>query len=205
MRMTYLLTGDRARWEVMWVVRRNGKTRIVCHEFENDFSGATELYLRVKATSRKMVTLRCCNTGFPPPERLRPHWKEEKKVVGHKTVKRDGKPKRIKIVRKEQIEIIPLQELNLKGIWWCPYCRELRRFALWDGVSTDGSFFKLIETKRPMFIWDPGYHCPMCGISHRDSHVRRWNPQAQVMEYRTTRRRSNGRKRTTPKRTRRGT
>lgn len=200
--MTYLLTGDRARWEVLWVKRRKGKNVIICHEFENDFSGALALYLKVKG-KRPLVTLRSCNVGFPPPEKYRPHTVDQKKVVGHKVVKRNGRKKRVRIVRTEEVDVVPMQELNLKGIWWCPYCREMRKFQHYDGFDT--SSMNVLRVKKDMFVPAPGMYCPICWINQNDSHVRRWNPQAVLMEFRinTRRRRGSGRNRTTRSRTRR--
>jgi hypothetical protein len=57
-----------ANWEVMWVVRHKGENHIIVKDFDHDFVGARDLYVKVKKTDRKMVTLRCRNVGFPPPE-----------------------------------------------------------------------------------------------------------------------------------------
>lgn len=169
----YLMTGDRTRWEVLWVVRKKGKQpRIVCIEFENDFSGALQLYLKVKAAGRPLCTLRCTNVGFPPPEKFRPHF--IRVVVGHKVVRRKGRKFRKKIYGDQ--EVIPLKELNLKGVWWCPYCREMRRFQHWDGYESRTLF-------SGVWIPKPGMYCPMCGISQEDHHVRKWNPQAITIQY----------------------
>lgn len=198
--MSYLLTGDRARWEVMWVVRKDRKPHIVCIEFENDFSGATKLYLKAKAAGKHLATLRCCNVGFPPPEKYRPYygdvWDGEYRIV-----RRNGKRFKKKITHVELIN--PMEEANLKGIWWCPYCREFRRFEHWDGVKTDGSFFKSIQTSKPRWVPMPGMYCPLCGINQNDSHVRRWNPQAVLMEFRINQKRSRNGRKSTRHRTRR--
>jgi hypothetical protein len=59
-----------------------------------------------------------------------------------------------------------MRELNARGIWWCPYCMKLRRFER-----------RVDEGRYQMY-------CPMCDISTRDRHVWRWNPQAQILEFR---------------------
>ena len=62
-----------------------------------------------------------------------------------------------------------MRALNRQGVWWCPHCMKLRRFErrAWDEV--DGKMYATEEF---------AYHCPMCDISHRSWHVRRWNPMA---------------------------
>lgn len=66
---------------------------------------------------------------------------------------------------------------NQKGVWWCPYCTELRKFKYRKQYTVEG-----------ITMPDPGMYCPLCGISHRDHHVRKHNPAAQMMEYRNTKR-----------------
>jgi hypothetical protein len=195
----YLMVGDRARWSVMWVAKKKGKLYIIEKTFENDFAAATELYLKVKRAGKPMATLRCMNVGFPPPERLRPHYETRAEVV----VRRNNQGRRKKYKRRIEVEVIPLSELNLKGVWWCPYCRELRRFEHWDGVATDGSFFQTIKTSKPGFFMNPGMYCPMCGINQNDSHVRRWNPQAALLEFRINNKRRRSGRKTTRQRTKR--
>lgn len=107
----------------------------------------------------KSVTLRCCNMGFPPPEKLRPHDVER---VSIKKVK--GKRKRVKTT----VRVVPLYKLNREhGIWWCPYCMKLRKFVRRTHGVIDG-----------IKIPDKAECCPMCGVTHRDHHVRLWNPVA---------------------------
>lgn len=81
-------------------------------------------------------------------------------------------PARLRVVHERKtpdgIERVPhLHSYNLRGWWWCPYCAQLRKFKVQRGFSSDGQW-----------VPEPGYHCPMCSISHRDSSVRRWNPLA---------------------------
>jgi hypothetical protein len=70
-----------------------------------------------------------------------------------------------------------LTVLNARGIWWCPYCCEFRRFVT-----------KKYKRKITM-------HCPLCQISTRDFHVRRWNPEAVIMDFRRRQRGSKRRRR----------
>lgn len=163
------ITGATARWEVIWWSRK-GK-RFIVKDFQTDLHGALSLYTRVKAARAPFATLRCCNVGFPPPVAYRPHTKT---FVKKEKVKRKGK---IRIRRiKVQREITPMDEVNLRGIWWCPYCREMRRFRMQEGAMyRDG--------KYEYFIRGKGMYCPVCEISHIDSHVRRWNPEAQRLPF----------------------
>ena len=169
--------GDVLNWSVMWVVG----DRIVRNWYDADLSEAIRIYTKAQAAGKRMVTLHCANSGFPPAERFHPHearirdkrWikgKKQKGIYKYKFVWRD-----------------PLARANLKGIWWCPYCREWRRFQTQGGFFYEGVF---IEDQR-------GMYCPMCGISHRDFHVRKWNPHAR-RQYTTEgkKRRGNRRKRT---------
>lgn len=200
----YLMVGDRTRWSVLWLVKKNGRLTIIEKTFENDLSSAMELYLKVKMAGKHKATLRSMNVGFPPPEEYRPRFEKNRIPTGRtKIVKRGGKRYRKKLYRTVETEVIPMEELNLKGTWWCPYCREMRKFQHWDGVKTDGSFFQSVKTSRPMFINHPGMYCPMCGINQNDSHVRRWNPQAALLEFRiNTTRRTRGRKTTRQRKSR---
>lgn len=79
-----------------------------------------------------------------------------------------------------------MRAYNLKGAWWCPYCIKLRKFTKIKGYRLDG-----------VWVDDVHFSCPMCKISHRDSHVHRHNPLAQTLAYRkrTRGKRTNGRRR----------
>jgi hypothetical protein len=70
--------------------------------------------------------------------------------------------------RGELITVEPLVHYNLRGWWWCPYCMQLRKFVYKPGFTTSG-----------VYVPEPGYHCPVCGISHRDGAVRKYNPIAR--------------------------
>jgi len=167
------MTGANARWEVIWFSRK-GK-RFIVKEFEDDFHGALELYTRVKALKAPFITLRCCNVGFPPPEKYRPHY--ETRI---KKERRNGRVRRVKT----EVEVVPMEGLNVKGVWWCPYCREFRKFRMQDGAIFEDYY---IEGKS--------MYCPVCEISMRDHHVRKWNPQAQTLVYKLRRRtRGSGRR-----------
>lgn len=136
----------RAKWEVLWI--KNGK--IQRKDCGDDLTEAIRIYGVVKG-NRKGATLRCKNFGFPPPDKFRP----TEVVIKHKRYLK-----------------IPMKQLNAKGIWWCPYCRELRRFKLSRSFQVGG-----------VTVRDVRHICPMCGISHRDIHVRRWNPVATRLFY----------------------
>jgi hypothetical protein len=188
----YLMMGDRTRWEVLWVVKKP-KLRIVCVQYENDMVAAMETYMKAKKAGKPFATLRSCNVGFPPPEKYRPYFKTMVRRERVRT-KRGMKTKKVPV----DVQVTPMAELNLKGIWWCPYCREMRKFQHWDGYESTIHI-------EALWVPDPGMYCPMCGINQRDHHIRKWNPQAQTLEFRmnNTRRSRNGR--STRKRSRRRT
>lgn len=57
-----------------------------------------------------------------------------------------------------------MDKVNDKGIHWCPFCMQMRKF----------------EVSEP-FVGEvqhdyAGYYCPFCEISHRNELVRRYNP-----------------------------
>jgi len=158
----------RAKWEVMWV--RDGK--IQRKDCGDDIVEAMRIRDLALDGGRKAVTLRCKNFGFPPPDHLRP----QEVLVNvplnpPKIVRRGGKRYR-KTHEKKRMLKVPLKKLNAEGIWWCPYCMKLRRFKKTNSFVLDG--IRVQETRHV---------CPMCGISHRDHHVRRWNPVAQRLFY----------------------
>lgn len=175
---TTWLTGANARWEVIWWSRK-GK-RFIVKEFGDDLASAEDLYLRVRSLGAPFVTLRCCNVGFPPPEKYRPYIK---KMVRKERVRR--KIKRTIV----EIEVIPMIEVNLKGVWWCPYCRQMRKFRRLDGMTYE-------DQSGSYYLKGVVYSCPVCRITHTNHHVRKWNPQAQKMPFRQIRatraRRGNG-------------
>ena len=70
---------------------------------------------------------------------------------------------------------------NRQGIWWCPYCMQLRRFEKRAWYEVDE---RLIADA-------PKYYCPMCDISHTDGNVVKHNPLAQNL---MSRRKSKGRR-----------
>lgn len=160
-----------ARWEVRWI---GTKKKVIVHKiFAEDFGGALELFGKLKSAGRKGVTLRCMNVGFPPPKRITEH-----EVVKWEVVRKRGKRYKRKVVT----HVDMLHDMNARGIWWCPYCIQLRRFK---DMSTAGQIL---------------FECPVCEISNYNWHVKRWNPMAKTVEYRTTTRRSRGNR---PRRVRR--
>lgn len=174
------ITGANSRWAVLWLVKKPGrKPYLIEKEFGSDLVEALRIRDLALAAGKKFVTLRSMNVGFPPPERLRPHY--ETQVTGYKVVKRKGKKYKKKVTA--EVWVIPMGDLNAEGKWWCPYCMKLRRFELRDGYGVD----------------DPAYHCQICNISSRDWHVRKWNPAANRFYTHPPRKRAgragNGRKR----------
>lgn len=159
----YLITGASARWQVLWLVRKGGKTRVVEQDFEQDLMGAIALFTKAKAAGKPFATLRCANVGFPPPEKYQPY-------IERKKVKENGKTK-IK-----EFTVTPMVILNRRGIMWCPYCMQMRKPVYQSGFRVDG-----------IRVPEEGIHCPLCGTSHRDGHMRRYNPALVVPTKRTRR------------------
>jgi hypothetical protein len=77
---------------------------------------------------------------------------------------------------------------NKQGVWWCPYCMELRRFE---------KCLHAFDDFGDAYAIDPEYRCPMCDITHTDWHVIRYNPVAKRLRDRrgARKRSSKGRKR----------
>lgn len=123
--------------------------RVIVTDFKDDFAEALRIYKKAVEAGLSDVTLRSKNVGFDPPKKLRPYVKK---------LTKKGEPTRI----------IPLESYNLRGWWWCPYCIHLRKFVKRSGFHSEGCW-----------VPEPGYHCQMCGISHRDGHVAKWNPHAR--------------------------
>jgi hypothetical protein len=63
-----------------------------------------------------------------------------------------------------------MNEVNLRGVFWCPYCIQMRRFQKQDGFMHDD-----------IFIPRESYYCPVCGISCHNGSERRYNPKAVVI------------------------
>jgi hypothetical protein len=68
-----------------------------------------------------------------------------------------------------------MRQYNDKGIYWCPYCIQLREFR---EIPIEG----IVE-------------CPVCEVTSRDFHVRKHNPKAELMIYRQVPRRTRGKRR----------
>lgn len=145
-----------ARWEVIWIGERGGKVR---KKFGPNLVEAQRLYLKARDAGKKGVTLRCTNVGFPPPEKYLP-----REVIVTRRV--NGRKKRFKKT------IVPMKAANARGIWWCPYCMEMRRFETVDGFTYDGI---RVEEKRHV--------CPVCEINVTDVRVREYNPMAAQVEF----------------------
>lgn len=154
-------TPGHANWKVGWV--HKGKVHLKW--IGTDFQEALRIRDLAVQKGRKSVTLICANFGFEPPPELKP---QMKKFIKKERIKRKGKTRIRKFVVER--EIIPMRQKNLEGIWWCPYCVKLRKFVFKESFVHEGQRVK-----------DPGYYCPMCGISHRDGTVRKWNPVGERM------------------------
>lgn len=152
-------TGAHIHWEVRWVVKKGSDYAIMIHDCGNDLQEAMRVYSKLQGVGRRLVTLRSANVGFPPPEKYQPGWVTRKRKV---TTKGRTRVKRVPIL------VVPMNKLNRRGIFWCPYCREMRKF------QEQGGFY--IEGVR---VPEGGLYCPICGVSHRDFHVRKWNPIAE--------------------------
>jgi hypothetical protein len=160
-----LASGRHIRWAVLWVVPHESSYRIIRKEFDNDLDGAIELYMKAKKGGKRLATLMSPNVAFPPPEKYRPYTRRTVEVREVRVI-RQGEPKKVKRKTLVTKDIVPMQGLNRKGIFWCPYCREMRKFQMQSGFqTTEGTFMEA-----------PGLYCPLCGISHRVMPVRLWNP-----------------------------
>lgn len=131
-----------------WEVRWVRNRRVVVVDLKGDFAEALRIYTKAVKAGLSDATLRSKNVGFPPPQKLRPY-------IYKRTKNSDG------------VRIVPLYHYNLHGWWWCPFCIHLRKFVHRNGFMYAGQW-----------VPEPGYHCQMCGISHRDGHVAKWNPHA---------------------------
>lgn len=160
----YLMTGDRTNWSVLWIGERKGKKVIIEHECGNDLTEAIRVYMLAKG-KKPFATLRCNNTGFPPPTKYRA--REVTKVV-KKEVR--GRMKKVRV----KVTIDPMVKVNAAGFTWCPYCREMRKFKRLDSFRFEG-----------IYVPKPGYRCFMCGIGTSNHHVRKHNPGLVVVAART--------------------
>lgn len=154
--------GGHIKWSVLWVVPTDGGYRIIQHECGNDLGEAVRLYSKVVAAGKRFPTLRSDNVGFPPPEQLRPYTARVRNKLWVKGKRQKG------VYKYKFVDRVPMAKRNRVGVWWCPYCRELRRFQQLGAFMIEGV---------PVPDKD-GHYCPICGVSHRDWHVRKWNPVA---------------------------
>lgn len=152
------------KWSVLWYnPDKDTIKRIPCG---NDLNEAIRVFSLAKG-KREMVTLRCDNYGWPPPKKYQPHSVYVVTQEKYQTPRGKWKYREKRVAR----AVVPLEKANRKGIYWCPYCREMRRFQLQHKFYIDGRMVPDPDRRG-------GLYCPMCGVSHRDFHVRRWNPLA---------------------------
>lgn len=150
-------------WSVFWYSKNKGKW--LRKRFREDFGAAVKFF--GENQHRPGITLHPDNHGYPPPKRITHHER-----VTWEIVKRKGKKYKKKVVTVVNL----MDEYNSKGIWWCSYCVQLRRF-------------KEIQTER-----GPELYCPVCKVSHRL--VKDHNPKALVIEmHKAQRRTPNGKPR----------
>ena len=146
--------GGHINWSVLWYSPK--KDKIIEKLCGNDFAEALRVYNLARDGGKQRVTLRSCNVGFPPPESFR-----EIRLIPVEDAR--GKQKWVR-------RLVKMVAANKKGIFWCPYCITFRKFEIVQIRQTE---------------WGPeedeSLICPMCGISHRDFHVRKWNPTAARM------------------------
>lgn len=134
----------------LWEVRWVHNRRQVIVDFGDDFAEALRIYTKALKAGKRDATLRARNVSTKPPIRLRPRMSKPK----HK----GEEPQRVE----------PLEKYNRSGWWWCPYCIHLRKFVLKRGFRSEGQW-----------VPEAQYECQMCGISHRDGAVQKWNPLAR--------------------------
>lgn len=132
-----------------WEVRWTHNRRITVIDCEDDLAEALRIYTLAKLGGRRDVTLRSRNMSTAPFRRLRPRFEKKSK-------------------RDEGVLVEPLAKYNLSGWLWCPYCIALRKFVHRNGFWSEGHW-----------VPEPQHQCQMCGITHRDGSVQRWNPIAR--------------------------
>ena len=151
-----MLTQNGMNNSALWEVRWISKKKIVRKVYGSDFPAALERYHTLRTQGHKLVALRCMNIGFRPPDSLIADEVEDSVIVTRNR----------KRYKKKVVDIVDhMPDLNLEGKYWCPYCIKL---LPWRQVEAYGELLMV---------------CPLCDISTRDFHVKRWNPGAKTIEY----------------------
>lgn len=161
----------RAKWSVMWLAKdKKGVPVIRERKVDYDLAEAIRLHALLIKADRRGPTLRCTNVAFPPPVHVLEH---EEETIEERRVKIKGK-RRTVYVRIVTV-VNKMHDLNLEGIWWCPYCMKFRKFREipWEPRNQ--------ATKGTLLF------CPMCDVSTRDFGVAKWNPLAWSLQNRKKR------------------
>lgn len=162
-------------WSVLWLKDNKTVVEVWC---EDDLIEARRIYDKAQRAGKKMVTMRCANYPFPPPKKY-----TEKEITVTREVIRRGRKKKVKVRKTVNL----MGQINRqKGLWWCPFCCEFRKFRHQLG-------FRMRETG--IYVPQEGMYCPMCAISHKHGAVQKYNPEALKFEFRFRKRRKRGRRR----------
>lgn len=151
--MTNAAALDNARWEALWVA--GGK--VIRKDCGTDLAEAVRIYTLAVQAGKRAATLRCKNVAFPPPDKYYRRPVRRKEKVNGRTV-----------IVTDYVSV--MNEVNRKGAFWCPYCMQLRKFVRRKGFEVSG-----------VWVSEPHYACPICGVTHTNFAVKRFNPVASRM------------------------
>ena len=82
---------------------------------------------------------------------------EQAKKIGRAALKKfaDRKDVTVEIISRTKAFAPPEGFKHTRSVWWCPYCKKIRRFY----------HDEYVDARR----------CPVCGISDREYYVRKYN------------------------------